>query len=165
MPRRPTSDPAINSAMNGTHTNTNTNNNNGTPPTKPGNALDNNRNNRRGTPTYFLVVVVIVLLAGQFVFFQECQQDSLWASVTRSGDGPIPASSTQQQQQKASTGIQGGSFMKGQHFDVCIAGAGLSGAVLAERYASQLGATVLVVDKRDHIGGNCYDYLDVRDLY
>jgi UDP-galactopyranose mutase len=46
------------------------------------------------------------------------------------------------------------------HYDVCIAGAGLSGAVIAERYASQLNQTVLVIEKRDHIGGNCYDYID-----
>ena len=54
-------------------------------------------------------------------------------------------------------------FLK-KHYDVCIAGAGLSGAVLAERYATQMGKTVLVVEKRDHIGGNCYDYIDVRLL-
>jgi len=45
-------------------------------------------------------------------------------------------------------------------YDVCIAGAGLSGAVIAERYASQLDQRVIIVDKRDHIGGNCYDYID-----
>jgi len=45
-------------------------------------------------------------------------------------------------------------------YDVCVVGAGLSGAVLAERYASQLKQTVLVVDKRSHIGGNCFDYID-----
>jgi UDP-galactopyranose mutase len=39
---------------------------------------------------------------------------------------------------------------------VCI-GAGISGAVLAERYAN-LGKKVLVIEKRDHIGGNCYDF-------
>lgn len=39
---------------------------------------------------------------------------------------------------------------------VCI-GAGISGATLAERYAS-VGKQVLVLEKRDHIGGNCYDY-------
>jgi len=47
-----------------------------------------------------------------------------------------------------------------EHYDVCIAGAGLSGAVIAERYASQLGKSVAVIEKRDHIGGNCYDYVD-----
>lgn len=41
---------------------------------------------------------------------------------------------------------------------IVIVGAGLSGAVLAERYAS-LGKKVIVVEKRDHIAGNCYDYI------
>uniref|UniRef100_A0A7S3L505 UDP-galactopyranose mutase C-terminal domain-containing protein n=1 Tax=Amphora coffeiformis TaxID=265554 RepID=A0A7S3L505_9STRA len=45
-------------------------------------------------------------------------------------------------------------------YDVCIVGAGLSGSVLAERYASELKASVLVLEKRFHIGGNCYDYID-----
>jgi UDP-galactopyranose mutase len=47
-----------------------------------------------------------------------------------------------------------------QEYDVCIAGAGLSGAVIAERYASQLNQAVIIIEKRDHIGGNCYDYVD-----
>ena len=47
-----------------------------------------------------------------------------------------------------------------EEFDVCIAGAGLSGAVIAERYASQLDQSVIVIEKRNHIGGNCYDYID-----
>ena len=41
-----------------------------------------------------------------------------------------------------------------------IVGAGFTGAVLAERIASQLNQRVLVVDRRDHIGGNAYDYYD-----
>ena len=44
--------------------------------------------------------------------------------------------------------------------DYLIVGAGLTGCVLAERLASQCGKTVLIMDKRDHIGGNCYDYYD-----
>lgn len=44
--------------------------------------------------------------------------------------------------------------------DLLIVGAGLSGAVIAERCATELGMTSLVLDKRDHIGGNCYDYID-----
>jgi UDP-galactopyranose mutase len=43
-------------------------------------------------------------------------------------------------------------------FDFLIVGAGFAGCVLAERIASQLGRKVLIVEKRDHIGGNCYDY-------
>jgi UDP-galactopyranose mutase len=42
--------------------------------------------------------------------------------------------------------------------DWLIVGAGFSGCVLAERLASQLGQRVLILDKRDHIGGNAYDY-------
>ena len=43
--------------------------------------------------------------------------------------------------------------------DLLIVGAGLSGAVLAERCSKELGMTSVVIDKRDHIGGNCYDYV------
>lgn len=39
-----------------------------------------------------------------------------------------------------------------------VVGSGLSGIVLAERIASQLNEEVLVIDQRDHLGGNCYDY-------
>ena len=44
--------------------------------------------------------------------------------------------------------------------DVCVVGAGLSGAVIAERYATQRNQSVLVLERRPHIGGNCYDYID-----
>ncbi len=45
-------------------------------------------------------------------------------------------------------------------YDVLIVGCGLSGAVIAERYATLLNKKVLIIDKRNHIGGNCYDYID-----
>lgn len=45
-----------------------------------------------------------------------------------------------------------------------IVGCGLSGAVLAERLASQLGEEVLIIDKRSHIGGNVYDYKDKNGI-
>ena len=43
-------------------------------------------------------------------------------------------------------------------YDVLIIGAGITGCVLAERLASR-GKKILIIDKRDHIGGNCYDKL------
>lgn len=43
--------------------------------------------------------------------------------------------------------------------DLLIVGAGLSGCVLAERCSKELGMTSLILDKRNHIGGNCYDYV------
>lgn len=49
-------------------------------------------------------------------------------------------------------------------YDVVIVGAGFSGAVLAERYANVLKKKVLVIEKRDHLGGNCYDYLNEEKL-
>ena len=45
-------------------------------------------------------------------------------------------------------------------YDVMIVGAGFAGSVLAERLAAGSGQTVLVVDRRPHIGGNAYDHLD-----
>ncbi|UBV45012.1 UDP-galactopyranose mutase (plasmid) [Deinococcus taeanensis] len=45
-------------------------------------------------------------------------------------------------------------------FDFLIVGAGFAGAVLAERFARDAGARVLIVDRRPHIGGNAYDCHD-----
>jgi len=42
-------------------------------------------------------------------------------------------------------------------FDYLIVGAGFAGSVLAERLANQAGKRVLILDKRNHIGGNAYD--------
>lgn len=39
-----------------------------------------------------------------------------------------------------------------------IVGAGFTGSVIAERIASELNKSVLIVEKRNHIGGNAYDY-------
>jgi len=45
-------------------------------------------------------------------------------------------------------------------YDYLIVGAGFAGSVLAERLASQLGKRVLLIDRRPHIGGNAYDYIN-----
>ncbi|GAW86027.1 UDP-galactopyranose mutase [Bathymodiolus platifrons methanotrophic gill symbiont] len=45
-------------------------------------------------------------------------------------------------------------------YDTIIIGAGFAGAVLAERLATQKNQRVLVIDKRQHIGGNCFDCFD-----
>lgn len=44
-------------------------------------------------------------------------------------------------------------------FDVVIVGAGISGAVLAERFASN-GKKILLIERRRHVAGNCYDERD-----
>ena len=43
-------------------------------------------------------------------------------------------------------------------FDYLVVGAGFAGSVVAERMARGFGKKVLVVDRRDHIGGNAYDH-------
>lgn len=45
-------------------------------------------------------------------------------------------------------------------YDWLVVGAGFTGATLAERIASQLGQTVLLVDRRSHIAGNAYEESD-----
>jgi UDP-galactopyranose mutase len=49
-------------------------------------------------------------------------------------------------------------------FDYMIVGAGLSGAVLAERLATKSGKKVLLVEKRNHIGGNTFDYYNEEGI-
>lgn len=49
-------------------------------------------------------------------------------------------------------------------FDWVIVGVGFSGCVLAERIASQLGQRVLLIERRDHIGGNAYDYYNEHGI-
>ena len=41
-----------------------------------------------------------------------------------------------------------------------IVGAGFSGSVIANLIANILNEKVLIIDKKDHIAGNCYDYRD-----
>ena len=43
-------------------------------------------------------------------------------------------------------------------FNYIIIGAGFAGSVIAERIANVLNKKVLIIEKRSHIGGNCYDY-------
>ena len=45
-------------------------------------------------------------------------------------------------------------------FDYLIVGAGFAGSVMAERLAEDAGKKVLIIDKRNHIGGNAYDHYD-----
>jgi UDP-galactopyranose mutase len=47
-----------------------------------------------------------------------------------------------------------------RRYDFVVVGAGFAGSVTAERLASSLDARVLVVDRRDHVGGNAYDHHD-----
>ncbi|MCA0256827.1 MAG: UDP-galactopyranose mutase [Proteobacteria bacterium] len=46
------------------------------------------------------------------------------------------------------------------NIDLLVVGAGFFGATIAERVANELGKRVLVIDRRDHIGGNAYSETD-----
>ena len=46
--------------------------------------------------------------------------------------------------------------------DIVIVGSGFFGLTVAERCASELGLKVLIIERRDHIGGNAYSELDPR---
>ncbi|MFH0818677.1 MAG: UDP-galactopyranose mutase [Patescibacteria group bacterium] len=46
---------------------------------------------------------------------------------------------------------------------ILIVGAGITGITLAERFAN-VGNTVLIIEKREQIGGNCYDYKNDNNL-
>src|SRR5438067_13936907 len=45
----------------------------------------------------------------------------------------------------------------GRRYDYLIVGAGFAGSVIAERLARQHAARILLIDRRDHVGGNAYD--------
>ena len=44
--------------------------------------------------------------------------------------------------------------------DNLIVGCGLSGAILAHLHATLRGETSIIIEKRDHIAGNMYDFVD-----
>ncbi|NLG10637.1 MAG: UDP-galactopyranose mutase [Coriobacteriaceae bacterium] len=48
--------------------------------------------------------------------------------------------------------------------DVVIVGAGFAGSVVARELAQRADKTVLVIEKRRHIGGNAYDHLDAAGV-
>lgn len=48
-------------------------------------------------------------------------------------------------------------------FDVVVVGAGLSGSTAA-RMLAEAGYKVLVIERRKHVGGNCYDYKDINGI-
>src|SRR6478672_9563747 len=96
-------------------------------------------------------------------FLEQTSWDRTWASMTQLIESAIAAkdSATNSNTQQAAGIGQAPSIVTREFlFDYLIVGAGFSGSVLAERLARQSGKKVLIVDKRNHIGGNAYDHYD-----
>lgn len=49
-------------------------------------------------------------------------------------------------------------------FKYVVVGTGLAGSTIAERIASQLDEEVLVIEKKKHIAGHCYDFYDENGI-
>lgn len=96
-------------------------------------------------------------------FLEQISWDRTWASMMKLLDSAI---ATRDHEDKANlngaiSGKQAPNIITRDFvFDYLIVGAGFSGSVIAERLATQSGKKVLVVDKRNHIGGNAYDHYD-----
>ena len=56
--------------------------------------------------------------------------------------------------------IREGIFM----YDILVIGSGFAGSVVADKLAREAGKKVLIIEKRDHIGGNCYDKKDEHGI-
>ena len=57
-----------------------------------------------------------------------------------------------------------GMYGVSKEYDLVIVGAGLSGSVIAEQASKRSGLRSLVIDRRNHIGGNCFDYIDEHGI-
>ena len=87
----------------------------------------------------------------------KCGTDSIYSAGNKTEE-PLPLSKAQLSGDLSNTSDCP------QNVDLLIVGAGLSGCVLAERCAKELNMTCLIVEKRDHIGGNCYDYVSEHGI-
>jgi UDP-galactopyranose mutase len=69
----------------------------------------------------------------------------------------MPQVTLEQAINASSSSLKGG-------YDYLIVGAGFAGSVIAERLAAGSGKKVLLMDRREHIGGNAYDHLDAAGV-
>jgi UDP-galactopyranose mutase len=77
----------------------------------------------------------------------ETSWDRTWSEMQQLIDGVVATRRTPRRRRP-------------QPFDYMVVGAGFAGSVLAERLATVAGKRVLVVDRRNHLGGNAYDHYD-----
>jgi UDP-galactopyranose mutase len=94
-------------------------------------------------------------------FLEQISWDRTWASMLKLIEESIAAkhqSAINDAPTSIGLGQAPGIVTREYLFDYLVVGAGFSGSVIAEQLASQLGKKVLVVDRRNHIGGNAYDH-------
>jgi len=96
-------------------------------------------------------------------FLEQTSWDRTWGSMLQLIESAMGAKGSVSNGKTGQvTGVQQppGIVTREFVFDYLIVGAGFSGSIIAERLATQLGKKVLIVDKRNHIGGNAYDHYD-----
>lgn len=92
---------------------------------------------------------------------KQCLADKSWDGIVRSIARKLQNALTIRQVTKI---ISGSPKRAGRHYDVLVVGAGFLGAVMAERIAAESDRSVLVIDKRDHVGGNAHDFRDAAGI-
>jgi UDP-galactopyranose mutase len=99
-------------------------------------------------------------------FLEQISWDRTWSSMMKLIESAIATKNADTNGKAAQAGgKQAPSVITRDFlFDYLVVGAGFSGSVLAERLARESGKKVLVVDKRNHIGGNAYDHYDNSGL-
>ncbi len=96
-------------------------------------------------------------------FLEQTSWDRTWTSMWQlieSAMGAKESATNGKTGQQAGIGQAPGIITREFLFDYLVVGGGFSGSVIAERLANQSGKKVLIVDKRNHIGGNAYDHYD-----
>jgi len=106
-------------------------------------------------------------LARVDTFLERISWDRTWASMLKLMEESLvdegkAATNTKNGKSASASGLKQAPNVVTREFlfDYLVVGAGFSGSVIAERLATQQNKKVLVVDRRNHIGGNAYDHYD-----
>ena len=90
--------------------------------------------------------------------------DRTWEAMSKEIEAVLSRSASLRLETVSALRRRAGHPVRQESFDYLVVGAGLAGGVLAERLAHAMGKRVLLIDKRDHIGGNTFDYHDAAGI-
>ena len=99
-------------------------------------------------------------LAETDAFLAQSSWDDIWRRMDRLMLAHAPPSPIRASAERVSRVRPAG---LARAYDAVVVGAGFAGSVMAERLAAS-GSRVLLVDRRDHVGGNAFDHLDDAGL-